>query len=174
MAWTTPASYSVSEVLAASKLNTHLRDNVAWLGTDKPSCRAERRTTQSISNNTFTAVALTAEDWDTGGMHSTVTNNSRLTVPSGGAGKYHVGMSGYWASNVTGRRVFRLQKNGATTVLEVELPVSGGLSSSAYSMIDTGNVGDYWEFYVFQTSGGALNLDGASVPAVLWAYWIST
>jgi hypothetical protein len=31
MAWTTPASYSVSEVLAASKLNTHVRDNLRFL-----------------------------------------------------------------------------------------------------------------------------------------------
>lgn len=31
MAWTTPASYTTSEVVTASKLNTHLRDNLAYL-----------------------------------------------------------------------------------------------------------------------------------------------
>lgn len=31
MAWTTPASYSVGEVVTASKLNTHVRDNLRYL-----------------------------------------------------------------------------------------------------------------------------------------------
>jgi hypothetical protein len=31
MAWTTPASYAVSEVLAAAKLNTHVRDQLRYL-----------------------------------------------------------------------------------------------------------------------------------------------
>lgn len=31
MAWTTPDSYSVGEILAAAKLNTHLRDNLRYL-----------------------------------------------------------------------------------------------------------------------------------------------
>ena len=31
MAWTTPATYATNEVLASSKLNTHVRDNLRYL-----------------------------------------------------------------------------------------------------------------------------------------------
>ena len=36
----------------------------------------------SVGNNTLTAVACTAEDYDTNAMHDNTTNNSRITIPS--------------------------------------------------------------------------------------------
>ena len=88
---TTPSTktWAVDDPLTAGDLNTYVRDNDAWLLGTKPSCQASR-TPQSISNTTSTAASLTSEAWDTANMHSNSTNASRITIPSDGAGRYHI------------------------------------------------------------------------------------
>ena len=51
-------------------------------------CSAWNSATQSVPASTFTVLTFDSEDYDVGGLHSTVTNTSRLTVPSGGDGLY--------------------------------------------------------------------------------------
>jgi hypothetical protein len=54
-----------------------------------PTVKAKRTSTQTISDATWTSVALNAtDDWDTHTMHDTSTNNSRITIPTGWGGKY--------------------------------------------------------------------------------------
>ena len=45
---------------------------------------------QSISNATWTTMTWNSESWDTDAFHDNSTNNSRLTVPAGLAGKYQL------------------------------------------------------------------------------------
>jgi hypothetical protein len=108
-------------------------------------------------------------------MHSTVTNTSRLTVPTGGGGKYVIGGYVYWTANATGRRVMRLFKNGATILIDTEMmKEGGGVSSQSFHFVDNAVAADYWELQAFQTSGGNLNVEAVSIPAYFWAYWYST
>lgn len=175
MAFTTPKSWSTSNVLTATDLNTYVRDNISWLATDKPTCRAKRTSVQSIANSTLTAIQFDAEDWDSASMHSTSSNTSRITVPSGGGGKYAIGWYWYWATNTTGRRVMRVNKNGSL-LLEIEnyKDASVGTCTPNGLIFDTAVAGDYYEVIAFQTSGGALNVDGVSVPAYFFVTWYST
>lgn len=175
MPYTPPATFTTGTILSAGSLNTNLRDNIDWLGGAKPSVRAKRTSLQSIANSTYVAAAYDAEDWDTASMHSTVTNNSRITIPSGGTGKYQIGWSGYWAINATGRRVVSLRKNTTTIVTEVEMmKEGGGVSSGTIQIVDSATAADFYEIFLLQSSGGALNLDAVSVVSYFWAYWYST
>ena len=132
--------------------------------------RALRTTAQSINDSTTTVIAFNAtDDFDTDGLHDTVTNNSRLTAAI--AGKYFIYCFVDWAANATGVRICRIEKNSAGT------PTSANVIAGTYSLADAtflvnNNVaclaslaaGDHVEVIVFQTSGGALNADGATQP----------
>src|SRR5688572_4346642 len=52
--------------------------------------RVKRASGNVAINTTYAAVGFDAEDYDTDTFHDTVTNNSRITIPSGKDGKYHI------------------------------------------------------------------------------------
>lgn len=115
----------------------------------------------SVADSTWTALALNVEQWDIGGMHSTVTNTSRVTVPTGQGGHYSfVGQAGF-AANATGMRKLAIARNG-TRIWSVSLP---GTATDVLVM----NIkfefplsaGDYVELHAYQSSGGALNVGSA-------------
>ena len=114
---------------------------------------------QTIANNTATALTFTSENYDTDGFHSTVTNTSRLTVPSGKGGYYEIKMQGYWDQSATGIRQARLYKNGAVLMYSGDFETDDATAyvPSMVSMVTNLAVGDYIEFYVYQTSGGNLS-----------------
>src|SRR5436190_16085494 len=61
-----------------------------------PAVKAYTTAVQSIPNATWTAVAFTAEEFDTDGMHDLVTNTSRFTVKT--PGLYEVTGSVDWST----------------------------------------------------------------------------
>ncbi len=83
MAWTSPRTWNAGETVTAALMNTHVRDNLNWLGNDAPRCGALRDTNQSIPNNTLTTISYTGVDeFDVGAMHDPGGGNpSRVTVP---------------------------------------------------------------------------------------------
>ena len=54
-----------------------------------------------------------SEDFDTDGFHSTSSNTSRITIPSGKGGKYLLVAQTTFASNATGVRIWKIFKNGS-------------------------------------------------------------
>jgi hypothetical protein len=130
-------------------------------------CRVTRATTsQSIANNTDVAVLFNNETFDTTAFHSTVTNTSRITIPAGKGGYYQFNANVTFASG-TGNRELNIFKNG-TRVSYGPFPGSSATSTaSATSTVLAGAVNDYFEVFVFQDSGGALNLlsDGTAAGA---------
>ena len=116
----------------------------------------------TIANNTGTAVTFGNEDFDTDGYHSTVTNTSRMTIPSGKDGKFLVIGRISYVGNNTGVRQARIYKNGNLMTLTVATPSSSGCNLET-SGIFSAVAGDYFEVYTFQTSGGNLDTEGASV-----------
>jgi hypothetical protein len=126
--------------------------------------------TQSIPNTTETTIVFQAEQYDTHGMHDTVTNNDRLTciVP----GLYQASASIAFAANATGQRFIQIyqwdsggiprkgfaQYAPGSAGMDNELSVTG-----LFRMV----AGDYLNVMVVQTSGGALNVQqhlGAGRP----------
>lgn len=172
MPWVTPKTWVTEEIVTSANLNTHLRDNVAWLGADHPRVVATRVTVQNITNGADVPVALTASTGDVGNMHDPAVNSTRLTIPSGGNGMYHFEGFVDWAANNIGRRLAKLRKNGTTDVWSGQITDPGAeLWTSTVSGYVRGLVaGDYIELVVVQFSGGTLALNGASFAA----NWIGT
>lgn len=175
IAFTTPATAVAGTVLTAAWLNTYVRDNVAWIATDSPSCRAYNSANISITTSAVAqAVTLNSERFDNAAMHSTVTNTSRMTIPTDGGGKYLMGSGAQFASSAAGTYRYSYFQINATTI------VGGGISTpsagynplvtlaTVYSMA----AADYAEMWVQQDSGGALNLLASSAYSPeFWVFW---
>jgi hypothetical protein len=118
-------------------------------------------TPQSVANTAATKVNFDSEDFDTDGFHSNVTNNTRITIPSGKDGYYFVYGLIHWSPNTGGRRVLYIAKNNATVVQNEGFSVA---TNTQYPALWLGQVfnlvaGDYLELEAFQSSGGSLNLN---------------
>jgi hypothetical protein len=116
----------------------------------------------SINNATDTALTFNSERWDTDGLHSTVSNTSRLTCTR--AGKYAITGHVEFAANATGGRQVFLRLNGATDIGRVAYTSASATIPSRmipHAEYDL-EVGDYVELYVTQNSGGALNVVAAA------------
>jgi len=112
----------------------------------------------SIPNSVDTALTFNSERWDTDGLHSTVTNTSRLTCTR--AGKYIITGCIEFAANATGSRGAFIMLNGTTEINRANAVVSSAsyptrlIPTCIYNLA----VGNYVELYVAQLSGGALNV----------------
>jgi hypothetical protein len=125
-------------------------------------CRLYMSTNQTISNNTQTALTYQAESFDTNGFHSTSTNTSRITIPSGYTGYYLVQTQAVFVANGTGARFSKVYKNGTTDV-STGRRVSNLSSTTETSLVGSDilylTAGDYIEHFVLQTSGGNLSMN---------------
>lgn len=119
---------------------------------------------QSITNTTSTALTFDSENFDTNGYHSTSVNTSRITVPT--TGYYQVSYGVEFAANVAGRRYSWISRNGTSAERFAEviaLATTGGAThAQSGGVLMYLTAGQYIELYVYQDSGGALNVDGNS------------
>jgi len=115
---------------------------------------------------TNTAVSdLTTEIADTNTFHSTASNTSRMTIPSGYDGKYKMEMNVQFAG-VTGPVTIRAYKNGSQITEGLSGGIVGQIPYTANVIVSltvgtvvTGVATDYFEFFVQTT--GASTLDKA-------------
>jgi len=152
-------------------LTTGTPFNQAWVSALKAAieaalnvnrCVAYHNTTQSIPDTTETSASLNSEDTDVGGLHSTVTNNSRITI--GITGFYHLAARVFFAANASGARSMYLKKNGSTYPAQVS---PGFAANNTFVLGEVSadvelTAGDYIELRVLQSSGGALDIGSAS------------
>lgn len=136
-------------------------------------CKALRTTTQSIPNNTATAIALNAtEDFDTDAFHDTTTNNTRITIPTGLGGYYSLKGSAEWAANTTGSRILLFAVNGTALPSyhgrERLAAAASGNTVAASASVDLHlSAGDYVELQVVQNSSAALDINGGVLSVAL-------
>jgi len=118
---------------------------------------------QSLTNNTVTNLNWGAEEFDTDAFHSTSSNTSRITIPSGKAGKYLFAWSVAYSANATGIRETALRKNG-TSISYQDFPVSSNASETNMTATYIANaaVADYFELAGYQNTGGALDVRSGS------------
>lgn len=125
-------------------------------------CGASTNGAQATANNTWFPVPLGTENWDSGTMHDTVTNNTRITVPTTG---YYIFVATIeFGANASGFRVIAIAKNGTREPYNRQ-QISASSGSDSYrlttSEIMSLTAADYVEMHVIQDSGGALNVIGA-------------
>lgn len=157
----TMSSNSATKLATQQSIKAYVDTSIAAIPSSSAAVgvRATRAASQSIATSTETAIAFTAEDFDTDAFHDNTTNNSRLTVPTGKDGKYIIVATANFAANATGRRTLILKKNG-TSFAQIEWGnASTNIPYMNLTAINTLAATDYIEAFVFQTSGGNLNID---------------
>lgn len=126
---------------------------------------------QSISNATHTAIAWSSVSFDDAAIWSGGTP-SRLTVPAGFS-RARLCANAAWTAASGGIRRLGFRLNGSTGVglgwTQITAPSAGTAEYQNYaSGIVPCVAGDYFEAFVFQGSGGALNLVGTAATET-WA-----
>lgn len=146
--------------LAPASWGDQVRDNQEFL-IARPTCYAHHSVAQTISNTTWTTVGANSEKWDLDGMHSTVTNSSRITIQEDG--KYDVlAMAEFaiaFSSNFT--RGVRFLLNGSAADLDLQLlhgpvtPLPPYVSGKRRLELVAS---DHLQTQVWQDSGGAMDV----------------
>lgn len=171
MAYTTPRTWVAGEYPTAAQLNANVRDNVSFLA-NPPACRVYHNANQTTTTAVHLSLALNSERYDTASMHSTVTNNSRITIPV--AGLYLVTGHLEWAAgNTTGVRQAELFLNGLTFIAMQSAAGVAQIIQMTVSTVYKFAAADYVELAAFQNSGVGLNINSsANYSPELAATWI--
>jgi hypothetical protein len=140
---------------------------VAWAtpsgGASFAGCSLTNSGNYTISAGTVTTLTWDTETFDVGGYHSTSSNTSRITVPSGKGGYYSVVMNSSWGADFAEPHQVRLLKNGSLIFISsIATPGSAMSLSFAQPQIVAGAVGDYFEFAVYQDSASSKTLSGGA------------
>ena len=116
-----------------------------------------------MSTGTWVTITYDAESFDTDGFHSTSSNTSRITIPTGKGGKYLINARVNIDANATGARLARFTVNGNELFAGTE---TAGSSAAAckhtMSTIQNLSAGDYVELLCLQNTGGNLDFVGNS------------
>ena len=126
---------------------------------------AEKNGNTSLTNSTWTTIAFEAADHvDTDAFHDPVTNNTRITIPTGLGGVYAFVAQLEFAVNSTGERFTRWLLNGVFLHQGTWNIAASGSNSTIVTSVMIRNVaaGDYLEVQGFQSSGGDLNVSPES------------
>ncbi|BFP50034.1 hypothetical protein KCMC57_64020 (plasmid) [Kitasatospora sp. CMC57] len=156
----------------AALMNT-VGNNGTFL-TNRPHFQGYQASAQSIPATTLTAIAIDTTAVDTYGGHSNVTNNSRYTVQTGGAGWYRVTVSLGFVVSGTGSRLIEIHKNGVAPKMSQNgtdcngVAIGAAIQCTVYVQLA---VGDYVEGFAYQTTAGALNTSPTQTGmTVVWEH----
>lgn len=166
-----PTSALVGQKLTAAFWNTEVASAISFL-VNPPRVIAWQSVAQSLTNNTLTPMSLDSESIDTDTMHSTVTNNSRVTIVT--PGRYRVIGSVGFVSNATGLRAVVLTKNGGSFAYTRDQATNGANHVQQCVAEVLCVAGDYIEVQGTQGSGGALNTIATVDATFLSVVWCSS
>jgi hypothetical protein len=114
-----------------------------------------KSTDQNVVTATWTALTWDTEFFDTDTFHSTSSNTSRITIPSGKGGKYSLTFSLETEANGTGIRLSEFYKNGTSwKVMSNVTPSAAHNNTQLGTFVIDLVATDYIEVFVYQTSGG--------------------
>lgn len=136
-------------------------------------CRVHNAAGQTFTVGTDNVLVWDTNDWDADGWHSTTTNNTRLTVPTGLAGKVLLIAGIFTNVGGAGQVDLKWRKNGTTIVGQTRMSVASTDSSPIMVCIaeDTCVATDYYELLDNPASFTTANLTtgyGLSWATVSW------
>ena len=139
----------------------------AWVptGGSAPRCSLYRSGTQTISDTTLTALTWDSEYWDSDTLHSTSSNTSRITIPTGLGGIWQFTYTCTFAGFGVGERQTFLQANGwgRRFASHDQAPSSGSGCQNTSTCAISLAAGDFIEVWCYQNSGGALFVNSNGV-----------
>jgi hypothetical protein len=123
--------------------------------TQWPGARVYNSANLGLSDNTQVILSFDSERYDTGELHSTSTNPSRLTAQQ--AGKYLITGHADFQANAAGLRQLQIVLNQVTSLAASSLPaVAAATTRVSVSTIYHLNAGDFVQLWAYQSSGGLL------------------
>jgi hypothetical protein len=153
----TPARLAVGTngqtLVADSTASTGLKWATPASGSTFVGARLSRTTSLSVPTATYTAVNWDSEVFDTDAFHSTSTNTSRITIPSGKDGKYLFICRIMFPTGSAGGQDVSLYKNGVEYSYNTMPPNSATNTTVHMETIVEAVATDYFETFVFQNSG---------------------
>lgn len=173
-----PATWTTYMDLTATGANPVLHHPKFALNADgtatsnRSRCRVFNSVNQSISTGTPTALTFNSESFDVDGLHSTSSNTSRITIPTGGGNGVWVFIAHVkFAANGTGGRQAYIAKNGGAALGEVWVtPSATNAVTATLAFVESApSAADYYEVVAFQTSGGALDIESNSGAGTFFA-----
>jgi hypothetical protein len=136
-------------------------------------CSLKKVAAQTTSAATYTVITFTDEDFDTNGFHDNSTNTSRITIPSGYAGKYLI-TAQLSTGNGDETHTSAIKLNGSNyNTLPSFKSAQSGSGGSVQTLIMNLSVGDYVE--IAQYSGGGVQVNGTAQndrPSVFACQWL--
>lgn len=127
--------------------------------TQKHYARVYNSAVVGVATATPTVIPFDSTRSQFGGMHSTSTLTSRLTVFR--AGLYTITGHVLWPATVNGVRRLQIQLNGSTILASLEDDSPAAAPNDIDQTVATGmylSVGDYIEIVAYQNSGGPINI----------------
>lgn len=169
-------TFTAGSTLTAAQLNDDVRDAINFL-LDPPSAYAYHSTTQTVSTgiSSFTLLAMDSESWDNDGIHSTSTNNSRMTIQTDGT-YFCKGIVTFQADTNNNNRNARLTKNGSGgTVVGVTKLRNANANTTSMEVTSVLPLvaGDYIELWASQDTGGNLNTNGGQFVCSISVRWVA-
>lgn len=162
-------TFTAGSVLTAAQLNTQIVTAGAFF-LQRPMCSVTNAAgLAGVATGVSTLVPFDTESEDNDSMHSTVTNNSRIIFQT--LGWWAITPFSGWASSATGSRALDIRLNaagasGGGTKL-TGFSVQGAAASDTFQLslawrYRALNIGDYFEMFITQNSGGALSSGGST------------
>ena len=133
-------------------------------GQNTPAFKAYISSGQSIPNTTWTKVTFQTEMYDTDNAYDNSTNY-RFNPQT--AGKYFFAVKIRFESSSTSNAQYLIAKNGDTSVNTLPTVIYGNDFDMAYhveflsGVLELNGSSDYVEVYVYQPSGGAVNISAS-------------
>jgi len=133
-----------------------------------PRCSVYSSVDILTNTGTWKTLDFDSELYDKGNMHDTVTNKSRVTIPTGESGLYLILAQICFESNATGYRQGQITKNGTTLIMTFEkpAPAPGHTMLQLYQVIELA-AGDYLEMKGYQNSGADVYIKSGSTRTFL-------
>lgn len=131
---------------------------IAQSSSERPIGRLVQSVAQALADNTQVAVTYAAEDWDTHGFHSTVTNNTRVTPNVPGYYRFYVTTS-YEGQTTPVLSDVLLRKNGSIAIAPGDRGpgLTATFLQSCTAQIEMNGTTDYVEHITRQDSAGSDN-----------------
>ena len=129
------------------------------LNAERWNCLVSHSADQNLATATPTVLTWDTEAWNVAAVHSTTTNPTRLTIPSGAVvGPWLIQAQVSWDIGTTGYRRIQIRKNGATVLgSSSATPNPTVATDQQVSASDhTPTVGDYYELVATHTQGAGL------------------
>ncbi len=168
MGWTDPdlGDFAVDEEITAAKMDTYVKDNLSWLGIDRPHCQV-RDASLSPSTGSWVNPSWDAITTNVGSMAGS--GNAYVQAPD--AGFYLVGASAVHAANSTaGVRGLMLSSSsgGGGTVYAQSNTTQHTSNDSGLTVVTMVQLGAGSSVYaaVFTSGGNVTNIR-------MWAIWMT-